>query len=64
MPWYDMKCSECGEEMEVHKARCTDYTPVPCPECDGEMAIQILTPAAVSFNGTGFYQTDYKAANV
>lgn len=61
MPNYDYKCPQCELEMELRRP-IADTTPVLCPECDAEMAIQFLNPAAVAFKGTGFYQTDYHPA--
>ena len=59
MPYYDYKCPDCEYETELRR-KVTDATPATCPECDAEMAIVFLHPAAVSFRGAGFYETDYK----
>lgn len=59
MPLYDYECSECGQRTEV-----LTKTPPPktceCRLCGAIMERQISVPAPPKFNGSGFYETDFK----
>lgn len=59
MPAYDFRCKVCGHTVE----RSFSILEVPeiielCPECGYAPMKKVILPAAVSFNGHGFYSTD------
>lgn len=59
MPKYDYKCKKCGD-MELEKKMAAE-DPKKCPDCGGTDFSRIWDYAPpVKFNGTGFYETDYK----
>jgi putative FmdB family regulatory protein len=58
MPLYEYVCEKCGI-FEVIQAIKDSEIKV-CPNC-GKCVEKILSvPSAPKFNGTGFYETDYK----
>ena len=56
MPIYEYKC-ENGHVFDVIQ-KMTDEALTECQEC-GAPAVRVLTPPAVHFKGSGFYNTDY-----
>lgn len=68
MPFYEYKCSTCGETFEVMQSissepleRCTGET---CARQDGKRRgrgkiARVLHAPAIHFKGTGFHNTDY-----
>lgn len=58
MPIKDFKCQACDAIAE----RLCKYetTSLPCKECGGDAFPLISAPAGIKFNGSGFYETDYK----
>ncbi len=58
MPIFDFKCYDCGNIVE--KIVKSDQQEVPCPNCKGTMSRMISAPARIQFNGSGFYETDFK----
>ncbi len=56
MPIYEYKC-ENGHVFDVIQ-RITDEALTECQEC-GAPAARVLSPVAVHFKGSGFYNTDY-----
>jgi putative FmdB family regulatory protein len=60
MPRYDYKCRECGNEFEEFHSM-TSETKVKCSSCKSEECTKMISGGiGVKFNGTGFYETDYK----
>jgi putative FmdB family regulatory protein len=60
MPTYGYRCSNCGHEFEIQQ-KMADKPLTACPECQGKLT-KILYPVGISFKGSGFYSTDYKAS--
>ena len=64
MPRYDFRCQKCGFEMEFSCEPGIYFQDILCPDCRKILQFKRLFPApAVKFNGTGFYETDYKQKN-
>jgi putative FmdB family regulatory protein len=61
MPTYGYRCSNCGHEFEIQQ-RMSDPPLKACPKCQGKLG-KILYPVGISFKGSGFYTTDYKASS-
>ncbi|MDQ6876426.1 MAG: FmdB family transcriptional regulator [Candidatus Dormibacteraeota bacterium] len=60
MPTYGYRCGNCGHQFEIFQ-RMSDEPLTKCPKCQGKLA-KILYPVGISFKGSGFYTTDYKAS--
>ena len=60
MPTYGYRCGNCGHQFEIFQ-RMADEPLTTCPNCQGKLA-KILYPVGISFKGSGFYTTDYKAS--
>ena len=60
MPIYSFKCNECNQVVELLQ-NFQDSNPI-CNSCDGqnEMKRLISNIGKPKFNGSGFYETDYK----
>jgi putative FmdB family regulatory protein len=61
MPVYAYKCRDCGTPLEVHQ----DFSDAPlteCPVCGGALRKQYGS-IGVTFNGSGFYRNDSRAAS-
>ena len=61
MPIYGYRCANCGHQFEIQQ-RMSDEPLKACPKCQGKLN-KILYPTGVIFKGSGFYSTDYKAAD-
>jgi len=59
MPNYDYKCLSCNTKFEIFQSIKDEPLKV-CPNCNGELKRMIGSGAGIIFNGSGFYQTDYK----
>ncbi len=59
MPNYDYKCLKCNTRFEAFQS-IKDAPLTVCPNCNGELKRIIGAGAGIIFNGSGFYQTDYK----
>lgn len=59
MPTYGYRCKSCEHSFEVMQS-ISDKPIEKCPKCDGPVA-KIFFPVGISFKGSGFYVTDYKA---
>lgn len=59
MPNYDYKCLNCNTRFEIFQS-IKDAPLTVCPNCNGELKRIIGAGAGIIFNGSGFYQTDYK----
>ncbi len=59
MPTYHYACSACGHRFDavqsIHAEALTE-----CPECGGEVR-RVISAAAVTFKGSGFYRTDSRS---
>lgn len=69
MPTYEYQCVTCGATLEVMQSMKDDaLTRCPSSLCtqeqkgSGTVERKISNGAGVIFNGSGFYQTDYKPA--
>ncbi len=60
MPTYSYKCTECGTAFDIQQAFTDDSLTV-CPNCGGKLR-KVFTAVGVSFNGSGFYRNDSRAA--
>jgi putative FmdB family regulatory protein len=60
MPTYGYRCGKCGHQFEIIQ-RISDEPLTTCPECQGKLS-KMLYPVGISFKGSGFYTTDYKAS--
>jgi len=58
MPVYDYACDKAHVEEQSHPMG--EYPEVVCKRCNGKMYRVISAPKMVSFNGPGFYSTEYK----
>ena len=59
MPKYDYHCDACERTFEL-KLPLGSSSDQDCPECDSA-ARRLLTPPALVFKGSGFYETDYRS---
>jgi putative FmdB family regulatory protein len=60
MPTYGYRCGNCGHQFEIVQ-RISEDPLTTCPKCQGKLS-KMLYPVGISFKGSGFYTTDYKAA--
>ena len=60
MPTYSYRCTECTNAFDIHQAFTDDSLSV-CPVCSGPLR-KIFSAVGVTFNGSGFYRTDSRAA--
>lgn len=60
MPHYDYCCDHCGHTFEAFQ-NMSDPLLRKCPKC-GRLKLRRLigAGAGIRFNGSGFYETDYK----
>ncbi len=59
MPIYDYLCKDCGQEHEIFHS--LNEVAQECPSCKGKALQKLVSaPAGIVFNGSGFYETDYK----
>ena len=61
MPIYGYRCANCGHQFEIQQ-RMSDEPLKVCPKCQGKLT-KMVYPTGVVFKGSGFYTTDYKAAD-
>jgi putative FmdB family regulatory protein len=57
MALYEYACQKCGEVFEVRQRM--DDPALEWHECGGKLE-KLMSPAAIHFKGSGFYETDYK----
>jgi putative FmdB family regulatory protein len=57
MALYEYVCEKCGEIFEVRQRM--DDAPLDRHECGGKLE-KLMSPVAIHFKGSGFYETDYK----
>ncbi len=60
MPTYAYACRECGHRFEAVQSF-ADATLTECPVCGGPLRKEYGS-IGVTFNGSGFYRTDSRAA--
>lgn len=60
MPTYSYRCTQCSTAFDVQQAF-TDDSLTECPSCQGHLR-KIFSAVGVTFNGSGFYRTDSRAA--
>ena len=61
MPTYSYKCTECGTAFDIHQSF-SDESLTVCPSCGGRLR-KVFSPVGITFNGSGFYRTDSRAAS-
>lgn len=62
MPVYTYKCTKCGNTFDEY-VNSHDTVELKCTCSENATANRIFSvPAKPKFNGTGFYETDYKQA--
>jgi putative FmdB family regulatory protein len=62
MPTYDYRCPDCGHEFEAFQ-RMNAAPLKECPECGGRKVKRLIgAGGGLIFKGSGFYNTDYRAA--
>lgn len=62
MPIYEYSCTKCGHELEILQ-KMTDSLLKDCPECGQPTLKKQLSAAGFRLKGTGWYETDFKAAH-
>ncbi|HET6671959.1 MAG TPA: FmdB family zinc ribbon protein [Agromyces sp.] len=60
MPTYSYRCTECDNAFDIHQSF-TDDTLTVCEVCGGRLR-KLFNTIGVTFNGSGFYRTDSRAA--
>ncbi|HWM17890.1 MAG TPA: FmdB family zinc ribbon protein [Microbacterium sp.] len=60
MPTYAYACTLCGHRFDAVQSF-ADPTLTECPECGGKLRKEYGS-IGVTFNGSGFYRTDSRAA--
>jgi putative FmdB family regulatory protein len=60
MPTYAYACTQCGHRFDAVQSF-ADPTLTECPECGGTLRKEYGS-IGVTFNGSGFYRTDSRAA--
>jgi putative FmdB family regulatory protein len=61
MPTYAYACTQCGHRFDAVQSF-ADPTLTECPECGGTLRKEYGS-IGVTFNGSGFYRTDSRAAD-
>ncbi len=60
MPIYTFACGQCGHNQD-HLLKVGGVLEV-CPQCkSNKYSKQLTAPSGFKFNGSGFYETDYKS---
>ena len=59
MPIYEYDCPKCGRFDVIQKM---SAAPLETHEVCGSRVTKLMSAGAFAFKGSGFYQTDYKAA--
>jgi putative FmdB family regulatory protein len=60
VPTYSYRCTECGTAFDTQQSF-TDDALTECPTCGGRLR-KLFNTVGVTFNGSGFYRTDSRAA--
>lgn len=61
VPTYAYRCTECDHAFDIHQSF-SDASLSVCPECGGKLR-KVFGSLGVTFNGSGFYRTDSRAAS-
>ncbi|WP_427870699.1 FmdB family zinc ribbon protein [Leucobacter luti] len=61
MPTYAYRCADCGHAFDIYQSFSDDAL-TECPECGGKLR-KVFGSLGVTFNGSGFYRTDSRAAS-
>ena len=61
MPTYSYRCANCGFEFDKHQSF-TEDSLIICPNCEEPTLRKVFNSIGVSFNGSGFYRNDSRAA--
>ncbi|QTX04024.1 FmdB family zinc ribbon protein [Agromyces archimandritae] len=61
MPTYSYRCTQCGNAFDIQQSFTDDSLTV-CDSCGGSLR-KLFTSIGVTFNGSGFYRTDSRAAS-
>lgn len=61
MARYDYRCSSCGKVFEVEHPM-TEHPDIACPDC-GASAAKVFSASGISFQGSGFYNTDQRGGS-
>ncbi|MCU1481180.1 MAG: FmdB family transcriptional regulator [Subtercola sp.] len=61
MPTYSYRCTECDNAFDIQQAF-TDDSLTECPVCGGKLR-KVFGAVGVTFNGSGFYRNDSRAAS-
>jgi putative FmdB family regulatory protein len=56
---YDYKCEQCNSELTVERSIHAEASDPMCFNCHTTMN-RVWSSPPVTFNGAGFYSTDYK----
>lgn len=59
MPTYSYLCTACAHAFDIQQAF-TEDSLTQCPECSKELR-KVFNTIGVTFQGSGFYQTDSRA---
>ena len=51
MPIYEYKCKTCDTQFEALRPMAQADSPTPCPQCDGEETMRLLSVFAASAKG-------------
>ncbi len=60
MAHYDYRCPSCGMQFDVEHPM-SEHPDVFCPSCNTQ-AERVFLPSGITFHGSGFYNTDNRAA--
>ncbi|CAN5123024.1 hypothetical protein BH09ACT6_BH09ACT6_15190 [soil metagenome] len=60
MPTYSYRCTECENAFDIQQSFTDDSLTV-CPVCGGKLR-KVFSPVGITFNGSGFYRNDSRAA--
>ena len=61
MPTYSYRCTECGNEFDVHQSFSDDPLKV-CEACGGRLR-KLFNSVGIVFKGSGFYHNDARSSS-
>lgn len=62
MPIYEFECTACGHRFD-HLQRLSDSDPTICPACAAAKLHRRVSAPSFRLAGSGWYETDFKAAS-